>query len=293
MNLDDVRNLTPFDRLLYWCKERESIRRKRSLGLPPPWTGDDILSSYRFTNVRRMDDAVSEWLLKHWYRPYRDHPNAVAAAVLARLVNVPASLTLVTPFVFDEEPGWGAAATVLRGLKAGGATVFSAAYMVRCDAGIDKVQYVCDVCRSVSSLPDGGNELVHPVSMEETWRALCGIRGLGSFLAGQVAADLRWAMSGAWRDKGTWAPPGPGSLRGMNRLHGRPPNSPAAVRNWDQEFPDYLHLVKAHLPSDLTKRLEAIDLQNVLCETDKYTRVLLGEGRPKQLYRPKAGEPTC
>lgn len=31
-------------------------------------------------------------------------------------------------------------------------------------------------------------------------------------------------------------------------------------------------------------RLSAQDLQNCLCEFDKYERVRLGEGRPKQLY---------
>ena len=34
----------------------------------------------------------------------------------------------------------------------------------------------------------------------------------------------------------------------------------------------------------------AQDIQNCLCEWDKYERARLGEGRPKQLFRPKAQE---
>jgi hypothetical protein len=40
------------------------------------------------------------------------------------------------------------------------------------------------------------------------------------------------------------------------------------------------------LPRNL-KDLHAQDIQNCLCEFDKYERVRLGEGTPKQLYKPK------
>ena len=67
--LDHVRRLKPLDRLLYWVTERESIRIQRLQGKAPPWTDDPILRQYRFCNVRRMDDAVSQWLLTNWYTP--------------------------------------------------------------------------------------------------------------------------------------------------------------------------------------------------------------------------------
>ena len=33
--------------LVAWVRERESIRKKKEAGLPPPWTIDPILAHYR------------------------------------------------------------------------------------------------------------------------------------------------------------------------------------------------------------------------------------------------------
>jgi hypothetical protein len=270
VNVADVRKLKhPLDRLMYWVRERESVRRKKELGLPRPWTDDEILGTYRFTNVRRMDDKVSKWLLTNWYRPYRDHANMVSAVALARLINNPDVLSFLEPWVFlDGGPNWRGVETTAKTMRNEGRTIFNAAYMVRGGRkGGDKVhEVVYDYVRPIADLPDGGNELVHPVSMEETWKAVRSRYGFGSFMAGQVVADLRHALSGSWRDKRVWAPRGPGSMRGLNRLHGRDPKTPVDAARWADEFGALLEVFAQELPPDLTKRLEAMDYQNCLCE---------------------------
>lgn len=44
--------------LSFWgyVREREAIRVKRASGALPPWTKDQVLRNYSFTNVRRIDD---------------------------------------------------------------------------------------------------------------------------------------------------------------------------------------------------------------------------------------------
>jgi len=271
----EVKGLPRVERILYWMRERDSIRRKRALELPPPWTDDEILRTYRFCNVRRMDDRVSDWLYRNWYRPFRDHQNLLAAVCLARFINLPEALGRVG-FPVRWEPG-----RIKEALSAGD-RVFNGAYMIRCDRGLDKISYVVDRCLG-PLLQD--RPVVHPESMERTWQELTPRYGFGSFMAGQVVADLRWALPGAWKDRRFWAPHGPGSLRGLNRLADRPPEDRTATRYWQEEFARFQEQVYAALSADLTKRLEAIDYQNVLCEWDKYERALWGQGRPKQLYR--------
>ena len=39
-----------------------------------------------------------------------------------------------------------------------------------------------------------------------------------------------------------------------------------------------------HVPSSVDGRLEAMDLQNCLCEFDKYCRAVHDGGRPRRLY---------
>jgi len=106
----------------------------------------------------------------------------------------------------------------------------------------------------------------------------------GGTTAGQVVADLRWALPGSWSDAGAWAPLGPGSLKGLNRLHGRPLSYRLDQAGFMVELAEVMAECRRRLPVTITDRLEAMDYQNCLCEVDKYCRVVEG-GRCKQRYR--------
>lgn len=275
----DARALPPFDRLVYWIREREAIRLRRLRGEPPPWTDDPILRAYRFCNVRRMDDAVSQWLMRNWYITYRDHPNMVTAAVLARQLNTPDALDAVG-FPDPWDPDW--AEEVLSDRAARGLKNFSAAYIITGTLGGTKIhQVVRKVVDAVATRPPQ----IDRTSMAASVAALVPYPGLGSFIAGQVVADLRWAVTGTWEDRCRWAPVGPGSARGMNRLHGRPVKQPLGQAQFTDELAALTDRLQFALPASITSRLEAIDYQNCLCESNKMSRTLDGEGRPKQLYR--------
>jgi hypothetical protein len=267
------------DTFMYWIRERESIRKKRNIGVPKPWTDDPILQQYRFCNVRRMDDRVSDWLLKKWYRPYRDHPNIVPAVVLARLLNRIETLEEIGfPRVWSPD-------RLLRKLQRRvdrGEKCFSAAYIVTGGLGGTKIEQVV-------------HKMVHPVFLArkrlELGKTLKGsheqmmqFKGLSSFTAGQVVMDLRWAMSGRWRDRMTWAPKGPGSTRGINRYMGRELKTKIKQEQFLEELSVVIADAKRELPMATTERLEAMDYQNCLCEFDKYERAAKGPGRMKRRY---------
>ncbi len=277
MKLSAVKKLPTYQRLRYWITERYNIFLKKGRGEKKPWTDDDILRTYRFCNVRRMDDKVSLWLMDHWYRPNFDHPNMLLAVALARFINNPNSLDYVG-FPLEWKPG--AIKARLREVKKQGLRVFNPAYMVRGNDGEDKIESVVD--HNVSPLEKVG----YPTgNMRDCYKELLGCYGLGSFMAGQITADLRWAVGGKWLDKGRWAPKGPGSMRGMNRLIGdkldRKINQGSFVYELNKQV---IEPLSGDLPKLLVARLEAHDYQNCLCEFDKYERALWGEGTPKQLY---------
>lgn len=269
------------DTFVHFIRERENIRLKRLAHKPPPWTDDSILGTYRFCNVRRMDDRVSQWLMEYWYKPYRNHPNMLLACALARHFNKPEALFAIGfPLKWDPER----VKHTLRTMKAQGKQIFNGAYMVRGIGTADKTEMVVDkVCQPLVDKPPH----IDPTSMRKSVEALLPYWGFSSFMAGQVIADMRHAVHGTWMDKGIWAPIGPGSLRGMNRFMGRPTKQPLKQEQFLQELADYVVYCCSCLPAKLTERLEAIDWQNTLCEGDKYLRALSGEGKPKQLYRAK------
>jgi hypothetical protein len=116
-------------------------------------------------------------------------------------------------------------------------------------------------------------------------RRLSRCNGLGAFLAAQIVADAKYhgALMDA-HDWWTWSAAGPGSTRGLNRLYGLP-----LGHTWtEDEWRDHMFALQSAI-DEMVKaagmpRLHAQDIQNCLCEFDKYERVRLGEGKPRALY---------
>lgn len=81
-----------------------------------------------------------------------------------------------------------------------------------------------------------------------------------------------------------WAAPGPGSIRGLNRLRGY-----SIAKMWKQSaFVSALIGLRQELKryAPVAAELCLQDLQNCLCEFDKWERVLHGEGTPRARYWP-------
>jgi hypothetical protein len=229
--------------------------------------------------------------MENWYEPYFNHKNMVVACVLARHFNQPTTLEAIgfpdslpryayrdgywDGYVFDAQ-------RAIYKLKEDNQTVFNGAYIIRASADYaNKSEMVFrETCQQFIDRPLAlGFD-----SMEGVVCELMTYRNIGSFMAGQIAADLRWAVKGKWSDKDTWAAMGPGSKRGMNRLHGREVEAPLNQEHFLNELQGFKCMAEQKLPKSITSRMEMIDWQNCFCEVDKYTRVLLGEGRAKQRY---------
>jgi hypothetical protein len=155
--------------------------------------------------------------------------------------------------------------------------------MVRGIEGVDKIDSVVNYY--VKPLININKEVMADrTTMKGAWEKIVKSFGMGSFMAGQIVADLRWALDGRWRDRLTWAPVGPGSTRGMNRLMGYILNRTYRQEVFEELLSFFIGKCDRLLPFSITSRLEAHDYQNCLCEFDKYERVLRGEGKPKQKY---------
>lgn len=272
---------------LYWIKERESIRVKKEAGLPKPWTDDPIFQTYKFCNVEREKDTVSIWIKENWIDPYRDHPNLWFAMIVARLFNWPPTLDLIGFPTMDFEilkPLWRDQLKKYRELDN---KVFTGAYLVSTNGiKMDKIDYILD--RVLTPIWERGRApyensvaFARQETLEEYWNHLLQFDGLGSFMAGQVVADLKFTPllenASDWWD---WAPLGPGSIRGLNRYHGRPVDKPLRQDRGLKEIREQQKLIE----DELYWLLPAHNIQNCNCEFDKYIRVKNGEGRPRSTY---------
>jgi hypothetical protein len=130
-------------------------------------------------------------------------------------------------------------------------------------------------------------------TMETVHRALTNFEGWGPFLAYQAVVDMRFTrLLRSAPDVDSWIAVGPGTLRGLNRLHGRPVDSrltalaSAEVQRLARGEAVALH----HRLGVLTDvAMDLSDVPNVLCEFDKWERVRLGEGTPRARYVPGRG----
>ncbi|CAM5794068.1 nucleotide kinase domain-containing protein [Rhizobacter fulvus] len=283
-----------FSLLCYWIVERDRIRLAKEAGKPRPWTDNVYLQKARWCNVARRHDRVSQYLLNTWYGDtiLASVEQIAVNAAMARLINWPDTLEELRAAGQNEDYRSATAHAVLAARRDRGDKVFTGAYKVSGIRGEDKVTTVIGQCDQV--LRDYAR-LIDPSSMARTHARLQSIPAIGSFMAGQIVADLRYVHPGAWADRDTWAPLGPGSERGLARLRGWDGEDEGALRRFgitQANFPANIRQLREQLNAVPEVRAvlervgaEAMDLQNCLCEFDKVSRYTAGQGDPKNLYR--------
>jgi hypothetical protein len=129
------------------------------------------------------------------------------------------------------------------------------------------------------------------MTLHAVWEGLQRYTGWGPFMAYQVVVDMRWTryLQNA-PDIQTWAALGPGSRRGLNRLMGRDPKAPLSQEQGLEEMLELRRLLgKTGVLAPWLVLPDLSDVQNCLCETDKWMRVKAGDGRPRAKYVPGRG----
>jgi hypothetical protein len=263
------------DSLIYWIQERWAILQHRRAGRTKPWTDDPIFQTVYFCNVRREDDKVTRWLRDHWAQ-YADHPNYTLAMCMARIINYPPTLgALMFPGRWDAN--W--FMRTLDSLASKGFRVWGNAYVFTTHGRpVSKATRACELLQAVNAaaprLPLAG-------TLREAHEALQGLEGFGSFMAAQVVADLKNTPGHPLQkaeDWWTFSAHGPGSLRGLSWLF----NGKVTA----SRYPAAMEVTRKYVDEHLVgvPRFCNQDLQNCLCEFDKYMRVKTGTGRSKRKY---------
>ena len=279
-----VEQMSPADMLVYFVREREAIRQnKEDYNREAPWTEDPILREYRFCNVRREDDRVTRWIADNWRKPNKGDPDLWFAMVVARFINWPPTLMRIGyPVPWDE----GNFLAGMADMQASGRKVYTSAYMITSNKdwqGKPKQLYLATIqFTPLWKARDGLRP--RPGDTLTSWHMTIGaFYDLGSFMAAQIVADLKYVDPHllAAPDWHTFAASGPGSRRGLNRVLERRVDSPWQEDAWRQELGRLRDWLNGRLK--WAEPLHAQDVQNCLCEFDKYARVRAG-WRPRARY---------
>lgn len=269
--------MTRTTELIYWINERESMRLRKATGKRVGgygWSADFHMGTVRYCNVHREDDKVTQWLAQHW-RPKFHAPWEI---VLARMVNYIPTLELILKEVLHTHTPHSAltlesVADIMVDERSKGNKIWTAAYTIStCGQAVDKIDYVMGVVRASQDI-----QTTDLVTLAQSHRLLQGIKGLGSFLAAQVVADLKNTAGHPLEqapDWATWAAHGPGSLAGLRAYFGKAV-TPAT-------FSGYLSLCWGDVRSSVPE-MHMQDFQNCMCEFSKYIRVKEG-GHARNRY---------
>jgi hypothetical protein len=271
-----------FDLYWYFASERHRIFERRVEGAAEPWTADPILSTYKFCNVFRAADRVSQYLISEVaYGNETDTPEdrlfqIVAFRTFSRIETWRGLRAILgrSPMIDDlRTDRFRRAVESVRELN--GRLYTGAFILCASDAYRQTSKHLnhIELFRDMFLRRDLASQVLGAASLSAVYSALHEFPLMGDFMSYQTAIDINYSSLVDFSEN-DFTRPGPGALRGLRKVfRDLGDYSPQEAILWmvdrqDQEFE------RLGLPfSGLWGRsLHAIDCQGLFCEVDKYCR---------------------
>lgn len=248
-----------------FVEERHRIWEKRQAGEPQPWTDDLVLSRLKFTNMFRVLDPGSQFVLTDLYDETSER-DFLMRCFLYRITNLPETWHEMRDKLgrYPTHADMDHLVDILQARRKAKKQVFSGAYIIIPEPNTknDKIEGVVKITRwFIRRIPD----FIGAKTQEERFKILTSIPGIGRFLAMQILTD--WGYGQEINRENEFIVGGPGAVRGA--MHFDPLNKTGDVirylRNvWSRH--DEAHPRLGDYP------LSLMDVQNTLCEFSKYVR---------------------
>lgn len=277
-----------------FMQERERVRLRKEAGLPFPWTEDQILQTYKFTNVKREHDRTSRELLEGFYKPNMGRPSIVFYnCALARYFGT-SDMAIAVGWQREYDPEHIKQvyhARVARGLR-----TFTGAYVIT-NQGIKAPKIDVVVDHFLKDYWAVTPTLEHLYLNNKGWKDIITttktVKGFGGsgFMAKEVTLDFIMAQDWNPRDFNEWCPAGPGARRGVARIMGCDDLTSSEAKKFlnsealSLQVMRELYDLHGNYLDDTMPSLVLHDIQFQLCEFDKYERVRLNQGRPRAKYK--------
>jgi hypothetical protein len=289
----------------YWrfAAERHAIYERRLQDESGPWTTDIVLRNYRFTNVYRASDRVSQYLI----REVQYHPDRLQSAeelffrtLLFKIFNKIETWELLERVLGPiswQSINIASIDTTLDDALRRNARIYSAAYIMPSPAFGHSRKHSNHLALLASMMDDDLPARIQKSrSLRQVYELLRPYPGLGPFLAFQYAIDLNYSRFLDFNES-DFVIAGPGALDGIAKCFGdlgRTAPEEVIYAMVDRQEPEFGRL-SLSFNGLYGRRLQPIDCQNIFCEISKYARVTHPEVRGtterkriKQSYRPAA-----
>lgn len=270
-----------FDAYWHFAAERLAIFYRRIHDPFGPWTRDPILGSFRFTNVFRAADRVSQYLIREvQYRVDRlqDPKEVFFRTLLFKLFNkieTWEALEAVHGPLSWRTADLNSIERTLSMLQRQGRTIYSAAYIIPAPLFGHERKHSNHLALLAKMMSDGlPDQLRAANALETVYKAILAYSGLGRFLAFQYAIDLNYSSLLDFEES-DFVVAGPGALDGISKCF-RDTGGMTAEQTirWVTDRQSIEFAARGIRFRGLYGRpLQPIDCQNLFCEISKYTRV--------------------
>ena len=269
-----------FDSYWKFADERQKIFFNRIKNKPEPWTNDPILKNYKFCNVYRANDRVSQFLIKNViYTGSQQENEVVFRILLFRMFNKIETWQFLETnfgkvklknFNFDDY------AKMLGTRRNSGQPIFGNAFILCANKAFGfnqkHLNYLALIKKMV--LEDKIiQKIVSAKGLEDIFLLLRSYPLLGNFMAYQLAIDINYSEVINFSEN-DFTIAGPGSERGIKKcfIDTKGKSKEYIIRwmveNQESEF----KRLGINFQSLWGRPLHCIDCQGLFCEIDKYSR---------------------
>jgi hypothetical protein len=276
-----------FDLYWYFASERQAIFQKRIEGHPRPWTVDPILETFKFCNVFRAADRVSQYLIRDVaYASDAGSPQdrlfqIVAFRMFSKIETWRKLRALLgrPPLIADLVDS--TLEVALSQIREDIGGLYTGAFILCAnDAFGRRLKHLnhVELFRKMFLRTSLADRLLEATSLHQIYDLLHEYPLMGDFMSYQTAIDLNY--SDVLRQdfsENSFTKPGPGALRGIRKVFRDLGDlTPEGIISWMVERQER-EMTRLALPfTGLWGRLlHAIDCQGLFCEVDKYCREAL------------------
>jgi hypothetical protein len=270
-----------FDTYWKFADERQKIFFKRLNGESGRWTDDPILRVYKFTNAYRVADRVSQYLIKDVIYAGSQEPQEMLFRILLfKLFNKIETWEAVRREVGEitySEYSFDRYNRILERERRKGNSIYSSAYIMASGSTsfgkkfkhqnhLELLDTIIqdDVAEKLPSIP----------TMEQLYNLLKTYPTIGSFLAYQYAIDINYSPLTQYSEM-EFVKAGPGAIDGIKKCFvSKGEYSEEDIIKWMADIQcEQFERLGLEFPTLWGRNLQLIDIQNLFCEVDKYSRI--------------------
>jgi hypothetical protein len=272
-----------FDTYWRFAALRQEVFFNKINNMPPPWTSDPIINTYKFCNAYRASDRVSQYLIKNVI--YDENRSQNEEEVILRILLFKIFNKIETWEYLENKIGdyitlsnfnLNTYSDLLQEAMNLGYVIYTSAYMscASKEFGYDKKHQNHLALIDKMVVQDRVvNHIVKAKNFDEVFQIIQEYPLLGKFMAYQLATDINYSEIINF-DENSFSVAGPGAERGISKCFLETDGKTYTdiiywmTENQEKEF----ERLGLNFQSLWGRPLQAIDCQNLFCETDKYCR---------------------